>query len=74
MNEEERIKNEKIARYFCENQIEAHLIRNDGIFFNGFIKEVGADFCIIDDKEDGGKLVFFQELKRTIEEFQEVGK
>jgi len=74
MNEEERIKNEGIARYFCENQIETHIIRNDGIFFNGLIKEVGADFCIIDDQEDGGKLVFFNELKRPIEQKMKEGK
>ncbi len=70
MNDEERIKNEKIARYFCENQIKAHLVRKDDIFFNGLIKEVGADFCIVEDVEDGGKLIFFNELKRPIEEFK----
>jgi len=71
MEDEERIRNEKIARYFCEHKIKAHVIRWDGIFFNGAIKEVGSDFFIIEDKEDGSKLVFFRELKRPIEEARE---
>jgi len=74
MKDEERIKNEKIAQYFCDNKIEAHLIRKDGIFFNGLIKEVGSEFCIIEDQKDGGKLVFFSELKRPIEQKMEIGK
>jgi len=74
MEDEERMRNERIARYFCENKIKAHVVRLDGIFFNGLIKEVGSDFFIIDDREDGSKVVFFRELKRAIEQEMEEGK
>ena len=72
MNNENR--NEEIARYFSHNNIKAHIIRNDNIFFNGLIKEVSSDFFIIDDNKDGHMVIFFRELKNPIEEFQEVGK
>ena len=71
MNEEKN-RNEETARYFSRNNIKAHIIRNDNIFFNGLIKEVGSDFFIIDDDKDGHMVVFFRELKHPIEEFQEV--
>lgn len=69
MNQE--LKNQEIARYFCENQIKAHVKRKDGIFFNGFIKEVGSDFFIFIDQEDGHIVIFFRELERLIEECRE---
>ena len=71
MKDEERIKNQRIATYFKMQEIEAHVTKLDGIFYNGLIKEVGADFFIIDDNEDGGKVIFFSELKRPIEQKQE---
>ena len=72
MNNENR--NEEIARYFSKNNIKAHIIRNDNIFFNGLIKRVSSDFFIIDDDKDGHMVVFFRELKNPIEEFKEVRK
>ena len=68
------LNNEKIARYFCENQIVSHITLHSGQFWNGLIKEVSSDFFIIDDNKEGNKVIFFIELKRPIEEFQEVGK
>jgi len=64
-------RNEEVARYFFEHKIKAHIIRHDGIFFNGLIKEVGSDFFIIDDDKKGHMVVFFSELKNTIVEYQE---
>jgi len=74
MNDEERIRNEKLANYFCRNNIKVHVSKNDGIFYNGYVKEVGADFFVINDVEEGDRLVFFLELKRTIEQFSEENK
>ena len=67
-------KNHEVARYFCDNKIKAHITRKDNVFYNGLIKEVAADFFIIEDKEDGAIVVFYSELKNVIEQFQEVGK
>jgi len=68
------LNNERIARYFYENKIESHIVLNSGQFWNGLIMEVASDFFILDDKKEGHKVIFFQELKKPIEEFQEVGK
>ena len=67
-------RNEKIAQYFFENGIKAHLTRKSGKFSNGFIKVVSSDFFIIDDAVEGHQVVFYSEIKNNIEEYQEVGK
>ena len=66
--------NEKLARYFFNAQLQVHVVRNDNIFFNGLIKEVGSNFFIINDRKCGHMVVFFQELKYPIEEYQEEEK
>lgn len=71
---DEENNNERIARYFCDNQIEAHIKLTSGSFWNGLIKEVSSEFFIIDDNKEGNKVIFYRELERPIEEFQEVGK
>jgi len=68
------LNNERVARYFCENQVSSHVTLKSGQFWNGFIMEVSSDFFIMDDKKEGHKVIFFNELKRPIEEFQEIGK
>ena len=74
MNDEiNRLRNQRIAKYLCDNKIKSHLMRKDGIFFNGFIKEIGGDFVIIEDREDGLQLVFFIEIK-DLKEYVEVSE
>jgi hypothetical protein len=67
-------KNEVIARYFSSNNFKAHIVRKNGKFSNGLIKEVSPEFFIIDDVVEGHQVVFFAELKNDIEEYQEMGK
>lgn len=68
---DERMKNEKIARYFYDNQIKAHLSLKSGLFYNGIIKELGYEFFVFEDKEDGAMVIFYSELVKPIEEFKE---
>lgn len=72
MNDEE--KNYELAKSFCKEKIVVHITKEDGVWHNGLIEEVGVQFFFIDDKKDGKRLVFFKELKRPIEEYKEVGE
>lgn len=59
----------KQAQIYFEKKIFVHIIKNDDIFYNGLIVDIGSTFFFIDDIEEGRKLVFFQELKKDIVEF-----
>lgn len=61
--------------FFSERKITVHISRIDGFWCNGLILEVGSDFFIIKDRFDGKEhFIFFQELKKPIEKFNEVEK
>ena len=62
------------AKLFLERKTIVHLSKLDGMFYNGLLVEVGNTFVIIDDREDGHKLVLFSELKKSIDEFMEEEK
>lgn len=58
------------AQIYFEKQIPVHILKKDGIWYNGKIVDVGTTFFFIDDFEEGRKLVFFCELKMDIQEFK----
>jgi len=61
------------ADIFCKKQIPVHITKKDLGWLNGFIKEVGADFIILNEFKLGEMPVFFLEIK-NIETFtKEVG-
>ena len=41
------------------------------LVYNGTIVEAGEDYIILDDIEEGEKLIMFSELTKPIEEFKE---
>jgi len=57
------------AKVFCENELEVHVSKKTGTFFNGIITEVKPDFFFIDDRKYGNQLVFFNELVKPIETY-----
>ena len=52
------------------NQIKVHILLKNGTWFNGIVKRVESDFCIIDDAKNGVEPVFYVTIKR-IEPFTE---
>jgi len=69
--DDKKLRQEELARYFSRASIKVHIKKKNGSWFNGFIKDVGSDFFIIEDNVNGHEVVFFQELKNTIVEYQE---
>ncbi len=63
-----------IALFYKDKKEKVHISKVDGIFYNGIITDVGSDFFIIQDIKDGERFVFFKELKRVIEKYEEVGR
>ena len=72
MNYEEM--NRRRALAFYEEKLKVHITKIDGTFYNGQILKVNKDYFVIEDREDGPKIVFFFELKNPIEKYQEVGR
>ena len=64
----------KQALVYSRKKIPVHISKNDGIFYNGMITELGSNFFFIEDFEEGRKLVFFQELKHDIIEYRKERK
>lgn len=61
------------AEVFLNNKIQIHVSKTDGRFFNGYILNVGSDFFILKDRfNDKQQFIFFSELKKPLEPFQEV--
>lgn len=61
------------AKVFLERKIKVHVVKNNGIFYNGLITEISQakDFFFINDDKEGKKLIFFAELNKDIEPYQE---
>ncbi len=72
------MKNEEMdyerAKVFLDNETKVHVSKKDGTWWNGIIVEVKNKFFFIDDVEDGKQLVFFIELAKPIQPYQEEGK
>ncbi len=59
------------AEIYFKKQIPVHILKKDGIFYNGKIIEIESNSFFIDDFEEGRLLIFFHELKNNIVEFRE---
>lgn len=71
INEQEKER----ALIFLKRKTIVHISRENGLFHNGLILEVGGDFFILKDRIDGKEiLILFSELKYPLEQFKENGK
>jgi len=61
------------AKLFFDNQYKVHLSFKRDYWKRGFIKEVSADFFLLDEVEEGYLPVFFLELK-DIQLYKQVEK
>ena len=63
------------AKVFLENNIEVHIVKHDGTFYNGLITNISEskDFFFINDLKEGKKLIFFSQLNKEIEEYKRIG-
>lgn len=66
--------NRRRALAFYKEKLKVHITKTNGTFYNGQIIKVDNDFFVIEDREEGAKVVFFFELKNPIEEYEEVGE
>lgn len=55
--------------FYKKNDMEVHILRTDGRFYNGKILELAGDMLILDDFKLGAMPLFFMEIK-TIEKFR----
>jgi len=62
------------ALVYFRKKIPVHISKNDGIFYNGIIIELGPNFFFIEDFEEGRKLIFFEQLKHDIVEYKKEEK
>ena len=60
----------KRAIIFKTRQSLVHVVKVNGIFYNGIIKEVNTKWFILDDRENGDQYILFNELKKSIELFK----
>lgn len=56
--------------FYSKEKIKVHIGLNNGKFLNGLIKEIGADFLIMEDRIMKRTIVFFIEI-REMEPFTE---
>lgn len=68
MDNENEINYER-AKLFLERNIKVHIVKNNGVFYNGVLVEVTEKFIVINDTEEGNRTVFYPELNRPIEEY-----
>ena len=66
----------KRAEYFFKRKVKVHILKKEGIFFNGLIVELSKKFFIIEDRLNGKQFVMFSELAKPIKIFKkrEVGE
>jgi|TARA_R100000093_G_scaffold71308_1_gene46671 hypothetical protein len=55
---------ERKAQVFLEKEIPVHISDKGGSWFNGVIKEVGADFLILEEFKLGRQVIFFAEVSK----------
>lgn len=53
---------QKRVQYFFDNHISIHVTLKENKFLNGDIKEVSADFFILNDFKEGEQPVFYIEI------------
>jgi hypothetical protein len=58
------------AEIFQQRKTIVHISKNNGIFYNGWILEVGSDFFILKDKVKGEVMILFSELVKPIEIYE----
>ena len=61
MVNDNEMNNEK-AQVFLEKQIPVHIVVRDKDWANGFIKEIGSNFLILDEFKKGRLVIFFFEI------------
>jgi len=65
----------KRALIFLERKVVVHVSTLKGYWCNGILLEVSQEHFIVKDRYDGSeKLIFFNELKKSLEQFKEVGE
>jgi len=70
INHEEEFKR---ALIFLERKTKIHVSRMNGLFHNGILLEVSRNFFVIKDYVSGKEeFILFEELKHSIEKYQEV--
>ena len=62
-----------VANSFRREEIKVHVSLTSGIFYNGIITRVYEEFFVILDAVHGATNVFYFQLKKPLEEFEEVG-
>jgi len=64
------------TKVFLERKIKVHVVKNNGIWYNGIITEISKtkDYFFIVDEVRGKQMIFYEELNKDIEIYQEVEK
>jgi len=63
--------NYKRAKIFFERKVIVHCSLNNGKFYNGRIFSIQNDFFEIHDRITGLQVIFFSELTKPLQEYQE---
>jgi hypothetical protein len=75
MNMINREQERERALIFSERKTIVHISKEDGLFLNGIIIEIGQDFFILKDRQEGREyMILFSELKHSIDIFKERGE
>lgn len=53
---------EKRLRVFFSKGIAVHIVLKNNKWFNGYIREIGSDFIILNEFKFGETLIFFSEI------------
>ncbi len=69
MTDDNKINEEKIS-LALQKALKLHIVKKDGIWRNGYVKELSADFFLFVDDVVGQEPIFFLEIS-TIEPFME---
>ena len=74
MNNDEVLIVKQKTQFFYNSQIPVHVTyKNSASWKNGTIKDMSADFFMLDEREEGLIPIFFLEIK-NIEEYEKVDK
>ena len=53
----------KKAQFYLDKSQCIHILLETGIFYNGYLKYIGADFLLVEDIKKGETMIFFSEVK-----------